>query len=94
MYLLLIDGSQDGFMNGGLNEGWQIIGIDGITGVQVKVYDRWGGLVYENENYSNAQPWTGQHINGSDLAEGVYFYAVETPNREEPILGSVTILRN
>lgn len=87
------DGLQGGAFTGGVNEAWYIYGIDGIPGIKVEIYDRWGGLVYENDNYSNLIPWDGTHKNGSDLEEGVYFYVIETPNLEETINGSVTILR-
>ncbi len=38
-----------------------------FPGSVLKVYNRWGSLVYENENYDNS--W-----NGEGLAEGTYYY--------------------
>jgi subtilisin-like proprotein convertase family protein len=38
-----------------------------FPGSVLKVYNRWGTLVYENENYDNT--WTGE-----GLAEGTYYY--------------------
>ena len=87
------DGEQTGTYVGGLNEGWKILGIDGVAGVDVKIYDRWGALVYEDTNYENSNPWRGQHSNGSDLAEGVYFYVIKSPRGNRELNGSVTILR-
>ena len=54
----------------------------------VRIFDRWGNLVYENENYRNAQPWYGE---GS--AEGVYFYTILLPNERE-YTGTVNIFRS
>lgn len=87
------DGDQNGFISGGLNEGWYVYGIDGVSGVNVNIYDRWGGLVYESTNYSNDNPWRGKHKNGSDLKEGVYFYKLTTPIGDKEITGTITLLR-
>ena len=54
----------------------------------MRIFDRWGNRVYENENYRNAQPWYGD---GS--AEGVYFYTILLPNGEE-FTGTVNIFRS
>jgi|GEM_PF-878431 len=88
------DGNQNGRFQGGLNEGWFVFGIDGIAGVGVRIYDRWGGIVFEDDNYNNSAPWTGENQNGNELSEGVYFYFIKIPQREEEITGTVTLLRN
>ncbi len=77
----------------GLNEGWQIEGIDGLSNVHVRIFDRWGNLVFEEESYQNSNPWRGRHSNGNDLQDGVYFYTVSTPTKEDALQGSVTVLR-
>lgn len=85
---------QNGQLAGsGINEGWQIIGIDGLANVKVRIYDRWGQLVYESDSYSNAKPWNGEHSNGSDLDDGVYFFTIDTPRTESAFEGTVTIFR-
>ena len=74
------------------NNGFHIMGLDpwedDPEGVLVRIFDRWGNRVYENENYRNAQPWYGD---GS--AEGVYFYTILLPNGEE-FTGTVNIFRS
>ncbi|MFK7758223.1 MAG: gliding motility-associated C-terminal domain-containing protein [Flavobacteriales bacterium] len=88
------DGSEfAAFGTGGLNEGWQIVGIDGVPNVDVQIFDRWGSLVYENSNYSNLNPWKGENLNGDELEDGVYFYTVYVPRGDKELTGTVTILR-
>ena len=60
---------------------------DDLEGVLVRIFDRWGNMVYENAEYTNDQPWYGD---GS--AEGVYFYTILLPNGEETT-GTVNIFR-
>ena len=43
-----------------------------ISRVEFKVYNRWGGLVFETNKPS--LDWNGQNLSGAELAEGTYFY--------------------
>lgn len=52
---------------------------------QLIIYNRWGNIVYENNNYQN--DW-----NGSDCSDGVYYYIITTPYNKQ-YKGTVTILR-
>lgn len=51
----------------GVNDTFIIEGSEGFPGSRFEVFNRWGGLVYENDNYQSA--WRGD-----DLAEGTYYY--------------------
>lgn len=53
---------------------------------RLKVFNRWGTLVYEDENYKNT--W-----NGDGASEGVYFYILTIDDPATELHGSVTILR-
>jgi gliding motility-associated-like protein len=53
----------------GKNENWDLISIDVIT---LKLYNRYGQLVYEKKNYTNE--WFGQNNNSQSLPDGTYFY--------------------
>ena len=79
------DGNEynDGFIIRGL-EPWE----EDPEGVLVRVFDRWGNKVYEDENYRNASPWYG-----FESADGVYFYTILLPNGEE-FTGTVNIFRS
>jgi gliding motility-associated-like protein len=48
--------------------------------VSIQIFNRWGNLIYENENYQN--DWNGTDLNGKTIDEGVYFYMV-TPKSEK-----------
>ena len=81
----------------GQNDVFNVRGIMSYTTLRtVTIMNRYGKVVYRNEDYDNAQPWTGTDMSGSKLAEGVYFYVIklaDTPNNARLELnGTVTIL--
>ncbi|MBD1392042.1 gliding motility-associated C-terminal domain-containing protein [Mucilaginibacter glaciei] len=53
--------------NDGKNDVFQILGLEQYPGSQLNIFNRWGNAVYHSDNYTN--DW-----NGSNLAEGTYFY--------------------
>lgn len=71
--------------NDGRNDRWVITGI-GSKQNTVKVYDRWGMVVFDTKNYRNTFTATG-------LPDGTYFYEVIVEGRN-PYTGHLTILRN
>jgi len=85
-----------GFDDGqGLNEIWQIVGIENLNNIHVRIFNRWGQLVWEETNYKNTRnrAWDGRNTNGVDLEAGVYFYTIDAAGAVDPIQGSVTLLR-
>jgi gliding motility-associated-like protein len=87
------DGETAGYFSGGLNEAWFIEGIERLQNVQVRIFNRWGNLVYENDNYSNNNPWYGKTTKGDELEDGVYFYTITASENIDPVEGTVTIFR-
>ena len=65
--------------------------------IQLQVYNRWGNIVYRNDNYKNE--WDGKGVGnlmGQDLPSGTYFYVVQAlyPSGElKKIAGTVTLAR-
>jgi len=57
------------------------------------IYDRWGNLVMEADNYDNT--WTGTNMDGEPLPEGGYMWVLrtETPGQRDLFRGTVSILR-
>lgn len=51
----------------------------GNVKTSLKIYNRWGRLVYQNDDYKNN--WGGE-----DLATGTYFYVVESPENCEKFM--------
>jgi len=81
----------------GQNDVFNVRGIMSYTTMRVvTVMNRYGKMVYRNENYDNAQPWEGRDMSGSKLADGVYFYIInlaDNPNNARlELKGTVTIL--
>jgi len=82
--------------NDGIDDAWIIKRPFG-TKIIVHVFNRWGNVVYENENYNN--DWKGKGISnflGEDVPEGTYFYAVEATDNNggiKKLAGSLTIVR-
>jgi gliding motility-associated-like protein len=80
----------------GMNDKWIIVRPFG-TIIQVKVFNRWGNLVYENENYTNDWDGRGQgNFMGQYLPEGTYFYMVEATDANgnvQKFAKSLTIVR-
>jgi len=75
----------------GLNDVWGITGLESYSYYELKVYNRWGDVVYDN--YRDYQPWGGM-IHGSDVPAAVYYYVLSLGESGETLFnGSVTILR-
>ncbi len=57
-----------------VNDFFTIRGIEGYPAHKVRVFNRWGNLVFEGENYQN--DWGGSW-NEARLPQGTYFFMVE-----------------
>ena len=67
----------------GHNDYFKIDGIEYYPKNNLKIFNRWGVLVYEKDGYTNNQPFDG-HSNGrvtisadSKLPQGTYYYVLE-----------------
>ena len=86
----------------GNNEEFIIGCTDKFQDNRLEIFNRWGQLVYETDDYVCQQGtlgscWTGTNIRGEDLPEGTYFYVFDyidpITNEEGQRRGAVTILR-
>lgn len=66
--------------NDGFNDAYLIRGLAPNKGAELKVFNRWGNLVYEQSNYYDQ--WRGQNSDGDELATGTYFVVFKLGNRE------------
>ncbi|MEY2586958.1 MAG: hypothetical protein RLY11_807, partial [Bacteroidota bacterium] len=65
--------------NDGFNDKWIIVKPFNITAA-VKIFNRWGQLIYTNSNYNNE--WDGRSsVTNEYLPYGSYFYLVELTNK-------------
>ena len=79
--------------NDGFYDKWIVTKGDCTRQVKVSVYNRWGGLVYTNDNYNN--DWDGTH-KGKLLPDGTYYYIISVVLADGnvlPLKGNVTIMR-
>jgi len=81
----------------GLNDTWIIRYIEAIDETQdnvVSIYNRWGDLVYETENYNNSSNvFTGVSKNGNELSSGIYFYKIEFKGGRTSQTGYINVKR-
>ena len=74
----------------GINDVWDIPALTSYTKSTVKIYDRWGSLVFHSVGY--AKPWDGT-MNGKELPTGTYYYVIELAKNMAPLSGYVVIIR-
>lgn len=60
----------------GLNDAWVV--PEPVTPMHLRIYNRWGNLVYESENYANN--WSGETMQGEKVTDGTYFYILTMPH--------------
>ncbi len=58
---------------------------------KLTVYNRWGDLVYRNDDYKN--DWEGTNTQGQPLPTGTYYYLLDLGSVSAPIKGYVVIMR-
>ena len=82
----------------GINDFFAPINLDDYPDPSVLIYNRWGKLVYVNEDYQN--DWTGLHYESDDkLKEGIYYYIIDPESKKYNynstlISGYVHLIRN
>ena len=74
----------------GKNDTWRIPFLDISFGSEVRVYNRWGQLVYQSEGSRTA--WDGT-LNGQPLAPDTFVYLVSFKNKFKMLTGTVTLIR-
>jgi gliding motility-associated-like protein len=76
--------------NDGTNDTWVLKGIEVYNTADIKIFNRYGNLVYHSTN--PADVFTGKK-DGNDLPAGVYYYIIKLTNDCKPFTGSLTLLR-
>lgn len=62
----------------GFNDMFVIQNSAVCTSIKITVFNRWGNIVYREENYKNT--WTGLNTKGEQLPQGTYFVVIELDN--------------
>ena len=92
------DGINDVYTLGYVNNKGQRVG--GISNpchdeIKVQIFNRWGILIYENNDYPEFQ-WDGKNKNGNDVPAGTYFVLIHGTYGNETVTldqRTVTIMR-
>jgi len=65
----------------------------GESTTALRVFDRWGKVIYRDEDYQNN--WSGTDQSGSPLAAGTYYYVLNIQHERgmEQVTGYITLLR-
>jgi gliding motility-associated-like protein len=77
--------------NDGYNDEWVIKNIDIYPNAEVKIYTRWGKLIYRTRNIS-ANPWDGR-FNGKLMPTDSYHYILLLNDGSEPRSGVISVIR-
>lgn len=75
-----------------LNDFWRIDGIEAFPANEVRIFNRWGDLVFEQKGYRNQQAWDGS-CRGNPLPDGTYFYVIQLRPGVAPLSGYVQLMR-
>ena len=75
----------------GYNDLFQVQGIDNCQKVSIMVFNRWGNIVYEMEDYDNS--WDGSNQSGSPLPQGTYYILLKLHDSGSSIAGYVDLRR-
>jgi gliding motility-associated-like protein len=74
-----------------INDEWNIGMIELYPLVEIKIFNRWGELVWKSER-GYPTPWNGRS-NGTLLPIDSYHYIIDLNNGSKPYVGNVTIVR-
>ncbi|MBL4657867.1 MAG: gliding motility-associated C-terminal domain-containing protein, partial [Flavobacteriales bacterium] len=72
------------------NDTWYIESLSTYTQCKVKVYNRWGDIVFKSTGYD--EPWDGKYAN-IGVPAAVYYYVIEVSEIDQNYHGSVTVVR-
>jgi gliding motility-associated-like protein len=75
---------------GDKNSVWLIDGLQEYPNASIKVFNRWGGKVFESKGYT--KPWDGTK-GGEPLPTAAYYYIIDLKDTNRTFTGSVTIVR-
>jgi gliding motility-associated-like protein len=85
----------------GINDYFEIIGIDRFAENKIAIFNRWGNKVYETNRYgisSTPTFWDGKSNTGflmgdKDLPSGTYYYVLKLGSGQKPVAGSIYLDR-
>ena len=76
----------------GVNDFFYTQFANNYNDVNLKVFNRWGRVVYKTEAYTNN--WNGLNMNDKPLADGTYFYVLTYNSGTKEATGTINIFNN
>ena len=73
-----------------INDKWEIENLSLYPEHRVQVFDRYGQILYDSKNYSDA--WDGSY-KGKPLPSGTYYYIIDLNGQRKAKKGYVTIIK-
>ncbi|MBX7050476.1 MAG: tandem-95 repeat protein [Flavobacteriales bacterium] len=88
----------------GTNDTFTIENIDSYPANNLKIFNRWGNIVYEKDGYTSNEEWNGTTtaggvVSGSRVPEGTYFYVLDpgpsvlNPNAEQKVVSGYIVIK-
>jgi gliding motility-associated-like protein len=65
----------------GINDVFEIINSSCCESIAIKVFNRWGNMVYQSDDYQN--DWKAVNQDGTKLVQGTYFIILTLPTGNE-----------
>jgi len=78
----------------GINDLWDIYNIELYEpGVTVKIFNRWGQIVYQTDGEYSDELWDGTNLEGNNVEIATYYYVLELEGYEKNYTGYVVVKR-
>ena len=77
--------------NDGYNDLWQIRNIDLYPDAEVRIFNRWGKLIFSAKNLAD-NPWNGT-IRGKPVPTDSYHYILDLKDGSKPRTGVISVIR-
>lgn len=74
----------------GINETWELKGIESYPNCRVTIYNRWGEVIFHSKGYQNAFDGT---VAGALQMPGVYAYKIRLTENSPELTGALTLIR-
>jgi gliding motility-associated-like protein len=76
----------------GHNDEWVIRNIDIYPNAEVRIFSRWGKLIFRTKNIS-ANPWNGRYSDGRLVPTDSYHYILYLNDGSDPRSGVISVIR-
>ena len=75
----------------GFNDEWIVEGLGACQAVKLVVYNRWGNVVFEQDDYELGPNWNGLGADSEELPQGTYFYLLDFPDTGQQLTGFIDL---